>query len=206
MYVISYFFLYDIINDIMYDIINVVLYHWFCMISYYSYMKVCQTLLTWQDSAWYHSCKMISYYHVLYHGSWMPSWKTTWSPATVANDSFGHSAASSGSGSTTEEVQRHNSIPLTWQQVTAFGERTVRYWCFMCYDIIYDIICDIGYDILLCAGLCGVTGALVHQPKPLMVVSPGKMTTSIFYMSWNDIIVEIINYAERGPSCVLVLE
>ncbi len=43
-YVISYFFVYNIIHDIiqyiMYEIIIKVLYHRFCMISYYSYMKV----------------------------------------------------------------------------------------------------------------------------------------------------------------------
>ncbi len=43
-----------IMNDIIHDIIIVLLYHRFCMISCYSFMKVCQTFVTWQDSAWYH--------------------------------------------------------------------------------------------------------------------------------------------------------
>jgi hypothetical protein len=36
----------------------------------------------------------------------------------------------------------------------------------MWYDIIYDIVCDIRYDILLWAGFCGVTGALPQQFEP----------------------------------------
>ncbi len=37
-------------------------------------------------------------------------------------------------------------IPSTWQ-ATDFGERIVRYWCFLCYDIISDIRNDIRYQI-----------------------------------------------------------
>ncbi len=80
----------------------------------------------------------------------------------AAKDSFGHSIAFSGSVSATEEGPRHDAIPSTWQ-ATAFGERTIRYRCFMTHDIIHDIICDIRYDILLCTGLCGVTGTLPQQ-------------------------------------------
>ncbi len=65
----------------MHDIIIVILYHRFCMISYYSYKKVCETVVTWEDSAWYHiwyhvwyqSYKMISYYHIMYH-VWYHTW------------------------------------------------------------------------------------------------------------------------------------
>ncbi len=64
---------YGIIQDILCDIIIVILYHRFCMISYYSYIKVCNTFATWEDSAWYHiwyhvwyqSYKMISYNHAV---------------------------------------------------------------------------------------------------------------------------------------------
>ncbi len=69
----------------------------------------------------------------------MPSFKTTWSPATAAKESFGYSAAFSASVSTTAEGPRHDAIPSTWQ-ATAIGEKIVRYRCFMLYDIICDII------------------------------------------------------------------
>ena len=51
-------------------------------------------------------------------------------PATAAKDSFGHSAAFSGSVSSTAEGQRHDAIHSTWQ-ATTFEERTVRYRCFI---------------------------------------------------------------------------
>ncbi len=71
-------------------------------------------------------------------------WKTTWTPATVAKYSFVHSAAFSRSVSATAEAwgPGHDAIPSTWQ-ATAFGERTVRYTCFMWHDIIHDIMYDI---------------------------------------------------------------
>ncbi len=49
-----------------------------------------------------------------------------------------------------------------------FRGKNCQVRCFMWYDILYDIVCEIRYhdDILLWAGLCDVTGSLPEQFEP----------------------------------------
>jgi hypothetical protein len=96
----------------------------------------------------------------------MPLWKTTWSPAAAAKDSFGRSAAFSGSGSYTVEGPRHNVIPSTWQ-ATAIWERTVSYRCF-CAMISYVISYMISHMISCCEQDCVVLLApYPNNPNPV---------------------------------------
>ncbi len=58
------------------------------------------------------------------------------------------------------------SLFLYWYPGHRFRGKNRLVRCFMWYEIIHDSICDIRYDILLWAGLYGVTGTLPQQSEP----------------------------------------
>ncbi len=87
--------------------------------------------------------------------------QTTWSPTTVAKDSFGLSAGFSGSVSSTAEGQRQDAINSTWQ-ATALGKEPsgTGVSCNMISDM---ISCHMQDCVVL---LAAQSGALHQQTEP----------------------------------------
>jgi hypothetical protein len=111
--------------------------------------------------------------------------------------SFCRSAALSGNVSSTlrEEGPLYYAIPSTWH-VTTKRKRTVRYSCFMCYDIIYDIINDIIYETQI--SFCVQNHVVLLALYPNNPKIPNQV--ELFYVK-TDLNLNLCPTGAKGPGC-----